>query len=163
MLKKIIIVILCVIVHVHVAYAEYQVAVIDLNRVVNSMSEAKIKQQELEKLSKQAEQEYKKRVEKVKSLEKQYASTNKKELGLALEKEVRGLKLFVNDSKENIKRKFSETNNVLIKKVMEIVKDYAEDNDIDLVLDKNSLVLGVVVFSENAIDITDALTKLVNK
>ena len=32
-------------------YAEYKVAIVDLNRVVNSTTEAKIKREELEKLS----------------------------------------------------------------------------------------------------------------
>ncbi len=145
-----------------VAQAEYKVAVADLNRIINSTSEAKEKQLELEKLTKEAEKEYKIRAEKVKALEKQYSSTSDKELGKKLEKEVRDLKLFISDSKDTVRRKFDETNKKLIKNVMEVVEDYAEDNGIDLVLDRNSLVLGVVVFNENTLDITEELIKKVN-
>ena len=50
-------------------YAEYKVAIVDLNRVVNSTTEAKIKREELEKLSNAAKKDYEKRAEKVKKLE----------------------------------------------------------------------------------------------
>ncbi len=152
----------CVLTYFNVAYAEYKIAIADLNRIINSTNEARKKQLELEELTKETEKEYKTRAEKVKDLEKQYASTSDKELGKKLEKEVRDLKLFVSDSKDTIKRKFEETNKKLIKNVMEVVKDYAEDNGIDLVLDKNSVVLGVVVFNENTLDITNELIKKVN-
>ena len=143
-------------------YAEYKVAIIDLNRIVNSTTEAKIKREELEKLSNEAKKDFEKRAEKVKKIEQEYIKTNDKNKGLELEKASRDLRLFADDSKEKLQKKFKETNQRLIKNIVDVVRKYAKDNDIDLVLDKNSLVLGVVVYNENAIDITDDLIKRVN-
>ena len=142
-------------------YAEYRVAIVDLNRVVNSTTEAKIKREELEKLSDAAKKDYEKRAEKVKKLEQEYIKSNDKNKGIELEKAARDLRLFANDSKEKLQKKFKETNQRLIKNIVDIIKKYAKDNDIDLVLDKNSLVLGVVVYNENAIDITEELIRKV--
>lgn len=140
---------------------EYRVAIVDLNRVVNSTRDAKIKQEELEKLSNKAKQDYEARAKKVKALEDEFAKTNDKNKGIELEKATRDLKIFVADSKETLQKKFKDTNAKLIKDIVDIVRDYAKDNDIDLVLDKNSLVLGVVVYNENAIDITEELIRKV--
>lgn len=142
-------------------YAEYKVAIVDLNRVVNSTTEAKIKREELEKLSDAAKKDYEKRAEKVKKLEQEYIKTNDKNKGLELEKASRDLRLFADDSKSSLQKKFKDTNEILIKKVVDVIREYAEDNDIDLVLDKNSLVLGVVVYNENAIDVTEDLIRKV--
>lgn len=142
-------------------YAEYRVAIVDLNRVVNSTAEAKIKQQELEKLSSDAKQEYQKRVDKLKKLEQEYIKTSDKNKSIELEKATRDLKIYVADKKEFLQKKFKDTNQKLIKDIVVVIKQYAKDNDIDLVLDKNSLVLGVVVYNQDAIDITQDLVEKV--
>lgn len=146
---------------VNSVHAEYRVAIVDLNRVVNSTVEAKEKQRELEKLSNQAKADYELRAQKVKQLEQEYIRSNDRNKAVELEKAARDLKLFVADSKEKLQKKFRDTNQKLIKNIVEIIRKYAKDNDIDLVLDKNSLVLGVVVYNENAIDITDELIRKV--
>ena len=50
--------------------AEYKIAVVDLNRVINSTDEAKEKRAELEKISKEAIKVYQKRAKEIKELEK---------------------------------------------------------------------------------------------
>lgn len=140
---------------------EYRVAIVDLNRVVNSTKDAKIKQEELEKLSNKAKQDYEARAKKVKALEDEFTKTNDKNKRIELEKATRDLKIFVADSKENLQKKFKDTNSKLISDIVDIIKKYAKENNIDLVLDKNSFVLGVVVYNENAIDITEELIRKV--
>ena len=116
---------------------DYRIAIVDLNRIVNSTQEAKEKQKELEAQTKEAQEAVNQKAQKVKALEQEYMKTNNKEKGIELEKASRDLRLFAQDTKEIIQSKFKEINKRLIKDVMDEVQDYAEDNDIDLVLDKN--------------------------
>jgi len=82
-----------------------------------------------------------------------------------LEKEINNYNLKLNNFNETIEnfnvhydKQINNLKNKIINIILDILKEYSEDNKIDLILDSNNYIL-----SSNSIDITSLIIDKVNK
>lgn len=148
-----------------VAQAEFKVATVDVNRVLNESKEAKVKKKELDDITLKAKAKIEERRKTLKATEDKLkaasASPDSKEAE-RFRTDAREFARFVKDTDEDIKKEFLKTNKVLTDKALELIKKYAQQNSIDLVLDKGEKGRGPVLFGDASADITDAVIKTLN-
>ena len=146
------------------AHAEpaFKVATVDVNRVLNSLDEAKRKKAELDKLQQTAKQEIDKKRERVKTLEQKVkdskAGSDSPEAE-TLRNAIRDYERAAGDAEEDLKREFLKVNRDLTAKVMKAVATYADKHKIDLVLDKSSKGVSPVLYGDPTADITAEVLK----
>jgi len=141
---------------------EFRVATVDVNKILNSLEDAKRKKGELDKMSQAAKQEVEKKRERVKTLEQKFTAQKagpESEEAEALRGAIRDYERSVSDAEEDLKRAFLKVNRDLTDKVMKAVQAYANRNKIDLVLDKSAKGPSAVLYGDSSADITDAVLK----
>ncbi len=147
------------------AHAEFKVATVDVNRILNESKEAKVKKKELDEISLKAKSEIEARRKTLKATEEKLKSANISAESKEAEKfrtDAREFARFVKDKDEDIKKQFMKTNRDLTMKALDLVKKYAEGHKIDLVLDKGEKGRGPVLFGNDSVDITESIIKTLN-
>lgn len=147
------------------AESGYTIATVDIVKILNSTPESKRAKSALEKASKAAKSEIEDRREDLKSKEERLreekvsASSPEAE---AFQKEAKEFARYVKDTEEELRRKYLKTNQEVSQKVLEVVREYAEENDIDLVLDRSEKPRSPILFGTAQLDITDKVIEELN-
>lgn len=147
-------------------HAEFRLATVDINRIINDIEESQKEKEELNRLSKKAKKEIEREREKLKNTEEKIKSGKIKEGSAQAEKfraDAREFTRLIQDKEEDLKRKFLKLNKRLTEKVLVTIREYAEKNSIDLVLDSSSASRGPVLFGTEANDITEQVIKQINR
>ena len=148
------------------ALAEYRVATVNINKVLNNSKEAQVKKKELDKLSKKAKEQIDKRREELEKMEARLKDSKASEDSDAVERfrdQAKDFQRFVKDQEEDLKMNFLKTNKELTEKTLELVREYARNKGFDLVLDKGASVGGTVIFTADDNDITEEIIAKINK
>ena len=147
------------------AWAEFRIATVDINRVLNEAPEARQKKKQLDETSLEAKKKADAKRNELKNLE-----TKLKEKKVSVEsKEAESFRQqekdyvrFVKDTEEDLKKQFLKLNKTVTEKALAQIEAYAKERQIDLVLDKSEKAKGPVLFGANAADITDAIIEKMN-
>ena len=147
------------------AAAEIKITFIDVDYIyLNSKIGKKINNQ-LKTEKKKIDDEfsgYKKKIQKEKEKligQKNILSEEEfKNKSIDLEKNVRKYNKLISDNNKKFINYRSQTKVIFLKKLMNIVQVYAEDNSIQLILNKKDIIIG-----QNTMDISNKVLELVNK
>lgn len=148
------------------AIAEFKVATVDLNRILNESSTAKEERKTLDAMSNQAKTKIEAKKGSITALEKQI-----KEKGLGedskevqeISGEIKNFNRMVKDAEDEIKKEFLKINKVLTEKALKIIDEYAEKKKLDLVIDRSDKTRGPVLFGDSGADITAEVIKEMDK
>ena len=147
-------------------HAEYRIATVDINRVLNDSKEAAAKRQELEKKSIDIRKKFEDRSKKLRDTEQKMKdgklAEDSKE-AKQFRSDARDFGREVKEAEEDLKSDFMKFNKGLADKALKAVADYAKANNIDLVLDRGDKARGPVLFGDASHDITDAIVEIMNK
>lgn len=150
---------------IHFAHADFKVATVDINRVLNEAPQAKDKRKEFETRADEARKKLEgKRMalqDTKEKLEGAKADPDSKEVQ-KFRAEVRDFERQAKDADEDIKRDFVKFNRGLADRALKIIADYAKKNQIDLVLDKSDKAHGPILYGHESFDITDQIVKQIN-
>lgn len=144
---------------------EIRVAVVDMDRVLNESTVAKAKRAELEKVknTKKKDLELKKN-----SLTQLEAKLKEKKV-TASSKEAddfraraRDFARLAHDAEEDLKREYLKSTKTLVEKAQKIINDYASELKLTLVLERGSSQRSTVLYSTNALDITNEIITRMN-
>lgn len=142
-----------------------KLATVDINHVLNSLDAAKESKERLDKetakAKKQIEIKRKALREKDMKLQAKGVSSTSDEAE-KYRKEVREFERYVKDTEAEIKRDFLKINKTLTEKALAKIREYAKENNIQLVLDKGGQGRSVILFDANTYDITSAVIKKLN-
>ena len=81
-----------------------------------------------------------------------------KNQAIDIEKQIKKYNKLISDNNNSFIKYKTEIKSLFLKKLMNIVREYAEVNSIQLVLNKKDIIIG-----QNAMDISNDILKLVNK
>lgn len=147
------------------AFAEFKVATVDINRVINEANEAKGKRVELEKATKTAKQFLQGKndaLEKKRDdLKNQKIEANSAE-AKAFRDEAQEFSKLVQDKEKEIQDKYIKLNRELTQRAVSLIDDYAKENNFDLVLDRTAEGRGPVLYGASEFDLTDEIIKGMN-
>ncbi len=76
------------------------------------------------------------------------------------QKKIRDLKLYAQDSENDLKNMYKEKTQMLVHNILKFARDYAKKNNFTLVIERQE---GGVVFADKSIDITDKILKGFNE
>lgn len=140
------------------AQAEYRIATVDINRIMNDSGDSKAMKTKLDQLSMKAKQEIDVEKKKLEDFQKKIQAKDGTASNADAEKYQKMAREFsraVKDTEEDLKREFMKSNKTLTDKTLKIIESYAQKNQIDLVLDKSLKTRGPVLFGTPSVDITD--------
>lgn len=156
---------LCFFTDVSYPSEQIKIGVLDVQKILNESDVGKKAKSDLEALIKLKQvniDEKGKAIEKLKNeMEKQAsvlspeAKRNKED---ELEKLIREYQRLVQDSQSEVKKKETELTDLILKEIYELVNKIGDEEDYSLILEQ-----GVVVYSDNALDITENVLKKYNE
>jgi outer membrane protein len=142
--------------------AEYKIATIDINKVLNETKESKEARQALTEESNRARVVIEKKrtllQDKEAALKARGIAADSKEAE-EFRQEAKDFTRFVKDTEEELKRKFLRSNSEITQKALETIESFAKANKIDLVLEKGQEGKGAVLFGTPGVDITSEVIK----
>ena len=147
------------------AMAEFRIALVDINRVLNESKEAQAKRKELDEMTLKAKKKLDDKRAALKATEEKLKASNAKDDSKEVEafrSDARNFSRLIKDSEEEIKREFLKINKALTDKALKLVADYAKKNDYDLVLDRGEAGRSPVLYGVESADISDAIVKDIN-
>jgi len=150
----------------HASAAPVKVATVDMSRVLNESGVAKSKRQKIEEMSAEKRKEIESQRNTLAELEKKLRSAQVKEDSKEADEfraKVKDLSRLIQDSEEELRREYARVQKDLTDDALEVVKSYAESNDIGLVIEKSKIVRGAVLFGEPSLDVTDAILERLKK
>ena len=144
------------------ASAEFRLATVDLNKILNESTSAKEDRKTLDQLTQQTKKkldakklaltELEKKI-KEKKLEKDSEEVK------AFAEEVQKFNILVKESEEEIKKEFLKFNKSLTEKALKLINNYATKKNLDLVIDHSEKARGPVVFGDPGVDISAEILK----
>jgi len=137
---------------------EVLIATIDVNKILGSLDEAKSQKEKFEKERQKIKKAIESKQASLKKLEDKLKSKKADPAakdGVEFRAKVKDFQRYVKDKEEELKRDFFQANQKLGKMVFKAIEDYAQKNDIDLVLEKSTVRSGPVLFGTKKADITD--------
>lgn len=154
------------------ASADIKIATVDIAKVLNNTSEAKLERGKLEKMDKGIRAEIAKKGEDLKTIKNKLeaqakakgnieALKNSSEFKDYAEK-AKNYEKLVRDSQKRIRENLVAVNNRLTSKAMDVIKQFASANNIDLVLERSASQKSAVLFADQAADITDKIISKLN-
>ncbi|MBX7144887.1 MAG: OmpH family outer membrane protein [Oligoflexia bacterium] len=147
------------------ARADFRVATVDVNRVLNESPDAKNKKKELDAASLKAKSKVDEERKVLKATEDKLKQSGAAPDSKEVEKFRQDAKDFarmVKDTDEDLRKQFMKINKELTDRALSAIRKYAEQNKIDLVLDKGESSRGPVLFGQASADITEEVIKQVN-
>ena len=145
--------------------AEIKISFIDVDYIYSNSKIGKKINNQLDTDKKKIDDEfsgYKKKIQKEKEKligQKNILSEEEfKNKSIDLEKNVRKYNKLISDNNKKFINYKSQTKVIFLKKLMNIVQVYAEDNSIQLILNKKDIIIG-----QNTMDISNKVLELVNK
>jgi Skp family chaperone for outer membrane proteins len=146
--------------------AEFRIATVNVNRLLNESKEATAKKKELDELSAKAKKKVDEKKKELQAIEQKIKDGQVKEDSTEAQNfrnEARDFARFVKDTESDLRTEFLKSNRTLTEKAINMVAKYAADNSIDLVLDKSEAGRSPVIYGATTFDITDAIVKQVNQ
>lgn len=144
-------------------YSEFNVATVDVARVLTESSVAKEKREKIDDNMAAAKSKIEDKQKDLISLQEKMAdSKDPKELD-KYDKERKELERYIQDSREDIGRQIDKVGKELTTKVLGIVKSYAQEHNIDMVIDSSEKLRSPVLFREKSVDITESIISLMDK
>ena len=147
------------------ACAEFKVATVDVNKILNESKEAKEAKSELDKRSAEARKKVEVPRAELQALEKKLrdakVAENSKE-AQEFRAKYESFSKLVKESDDELRKEFMKTNRDLTDKAIKVIESYAKENGIDLVLDHSEKVRGAVLYGSGGDDITDKIIKEIN-
>jgi len=145
--------------------AEINISFVDIDYIYSNSKIGK-------KIDNQLESEKKKINEKLTSYQKNIKNEKEKLINqkkiiseekfknqaIDLEKQIKKYNKLISDNNNSFIKYKTEIKSLFLKKLMNIVREYAEVNSIQLILNKKDIIIG-----QNAMDISNDILKLVNK
>ena len=165
MLRTSIIAIVSLFILAQTAQAEFKIATVDINKIINETSDAKTKRKELDTLAAQAKKTVETKRDALKAVEAKIKGGQIKEDSKEAENfknDARELARMVRDTEDDLRKKFMKTNQTLTEAALKVVNNYATQNKFDLVLDKSDGIRGPVIFGAPTFDITDDVIHQIN-
>lgn len=144
------------------AAAEFRVATVDMNRLINETPESAGMKKELDEKTLAARKKVDAKREALKSLEDKIKKSKLGEDSKEAEKfrqDAKDLARMVKDAREELEREYLKSNKALTEKVARAVREYADSHAISLVLDKSDKTRGPVLFGAASADITNEVMK----
>lgn len=144
------------------ALAEFRVAIADVNKIINECPESKEMKKTLDEKTEKARKQIEAKKQALESVKQKIDEGKIKQDSKEADKfraDARDFSRLLNDAKEDLHRDFLKSNQVLTEKVLGLIKDYAQKNRIDLVLDRSEVSRGPVLFGSPSFDITDDIIK----
>jgi outer membrane protein len=148
------------------AVAEFRVATVDMNRVLNESKDAQGVRKKLEEMQSAAAKKLESKRDALKQFEeklKAKAVTDDSKEAEIFRAQAREFERLVKDTREDMQKEFMRSNKGLSDKTLSVVQKYASSNKIDLVLDKSQAVRGPVLYAGTVFDITDDIVKALNE
>lgn len=148
------------------ARAEYTIATVSVNKILNESKEAKSKKKELDELSAKAKSKVDEKKKKLQEIEKKIKDgdiSEESQEAQNFRNEARDFARFVKDAEGDLRAQFLKQNKTLTEKALNLVAQYAKNNNIDLVIDKSDNSRGPVIYGNPGADITDAIVKQINE
>lgn len=145
--------------------AEFRVATVDMNRVLNESKEAQAVRKKLDDMQTTAKKKLEAKRDALQQLEgklKAQKVTDDSKEAENFRAQARDFDRMVKDTREDMQKEFIKSNKVLTDKTMSLVQKYAASNKIDLVLDKSEAIRGPVLYAGPVFDITDEIVKSMN-
>lgn len=147
------------------AYADYKIVTVDVNRVLNESTEAKTKRKDLDEMYTKAKAKMDGQRKGLEETDRKIKAGDIKADSKEADKfraDAREFARVARDSEEDLRKEFMKLNRTLTEKTLKVIRDYAQANKIDLVLDKNGEGRGPVLVGNPAADITDTIVSQVN-
>lgn len=148
------------------ATAEFRVATVDMNKVLNDSKDAQGVRKKLEDMQSVAAKKLESKRDALKQLEEKLKSKGVPDDSKEAEgfrAQAREFERMVKDTREDLQKEFMKSNKGLSDKTLTVVQKYASANKIDLVLDKSQAVRGPVLYAGQVFDITDDIVKAMNE
>lgn len=148
------------------AFADFHIATIDINKVVNASSEAKTEKATLEASTEKAKKLIEEKRIALKPLQdkaKNGSLVPKSKEAEQLKKQTQELVELMRQKEDELQKQFGASNKNLTEKAMKTVERYAKDNDIQIVLDRNEAIRSAVLYGDASFDITDKIIELNNR
>lgn len=144
--------------------ADFRVATVDINRILNEMPEAKKEQQALDQATSAAKvkiESERKRLQTLEAslLEKKVKSDSPEVKNF--QTQAQNYQKMLAGSQEDLRGRFLSVNEKLAGKVVAAIERYAKKKNIQLVLEKGSQGRSAVLFGDEDADITDDIIDLV--
>jgi Skp family chaperone for outer membrane proteins len=148
------------------AYADFRLATVDINKVLNESSSAKAERKKLDDKAASARKKLEERGKALRTrkeaLDRAEANADPKDIE-RFRADARDFERDVKDTDEDLKKEFLKVNRQLAERAVSIVTAYAKQNNISLVLDKGEESRGPVLFGQPTFDITPEIVKEMNK
>lgn len=148
------------------AKSDAKIATVDVSKVLNDSDEGKEHRAKLDALSAAAKKKLETKRAALKSLEEKLRASNATEDSPGAKdfrNQARDFSRMVKDSEDEVRQEFVKVNKKLTEKVLKIIKQYAEENEIDLILDKGVQERTLVLFGAPQADITSQIVARMNK
>ena len=149
-----------------VVLADFRVATVDVNRILNESKEAQSKKKKLDEMSLEAKKKVEAKKASLKDLEEKLKANKVAEESKEADQfraQVKELDRMMKDSQEDLKKEFLRSNKELTDKTLVLIKRYASGNNIDVVFDHSEQMRGPVIFAGAINDITDPIIKEMNR
>ena len=138
------------------------IATVDINQILNASGDARDQKKRLDsksgELRKSLEKKRNALQEKEKSLKEKGDKASESEI-VKFQQEAKDFARQVKDAEEDLQLEFRKANDKLTMDALKAVEDYANRNNIDLVLEKSEAGRSVVLFRAATIDITEEVIK----
>lgn len=147
------------------ANAEFKVATVDINKILNESKEAKEAKSQLDKASAEVRKKVEAPRAELEALEKKLKEAKVKNDSKEAEdfrSKYENYTKLVKESDEELRKEFMKTNKELTEKAVKVIEAYAKQNNIDLVLDHSEKVRGAVLYGSGGDDITDKIISEIN-
>lgn len=148
-----------------VCAADYKVATVDMEKVISQSSEFKSSRQALDQKVLAAKKKVEAKRSELKGLEEKLKKAKVKEGDKEAEdfrNQYREYTRLVKDTDEDLRKETLKSYKTLSDKALKLIRAYASDNNLSLVLDKSEAVRGPVLFGSANFDITEEILKKVD-
>ena len=146
--------------------AEYKIATVDINKVVNSAPEAKAQKTSLDSQTEKAKKLIESKRDALKPLQdkaKAGSITPNSKEGEELKKLTQELVSLMREKEDEIQKAFAKSNKDLTDKALKVVASYAKDKGYNIVLDKSEALRGAILYGDHSFDITDEVVAIISK
>ena len=147
------------------ALAEFTIATVNVNQILNESKEAQAKKKELDSLSATAKKKVEEKKKSLQAVEQKLKDGDIAEDSSEAKNfrnDARDFARFVKDTEGDLRNEFLKSNKTLTEKALNIIASYAKSNHIDMVIDRSDSSRGPVLYSTNTGDITESIIKQMN-
>ncbi len=143
----------------------YKVVTVDVNKIINDLPESTQKKNEINKIQKAFKDSLENKKKNIQALEQKFKAGSKdpqSKEAVALRDAIRDYEQTASKANAEVQKKFLESNKELTDRVVNVIRKYAKNHDISLVLDKNDKGTSALLYGDESVDITGIIAKEVD-